>query len=291
MPLQYKFVEVEGQRYIPVNDKGLPIVVDDAKDEELAIDGIGSYLQIPKLREEAKQYRLQKEEAEKVSKVLTENEIDIENLTDWLTESRQARETVANLKTGDLKKAEEVEQIKKAAKEDLEKQKKILLDEKNREVDELKGDIAELEGLVNHLMIDQKLLSSKFLNSNFAVSAEVILPHVKGNFRVEKGDDGKRRTIAYHNDGSPILDPSNYGPADVEIALTKLTESSELLRSLLKGSSASGSGAGGAAQMTKGGRTIKSNPFKKESWNVTEQNRIYAEDPALFERLKSEAGR
>ena len=48
----------------------------------------------------------------------------------------------------------------------------------------------------------------------------------------------------------------------------------------------SGGGAGGGGKTTGGG----TNPFAKESLNVTEQMRITKENPDLANRLKQEAG-
>ena len=49
------------------------------------------------------------------------------------------------------------------------------------------------------------------------------------------------------------------------------------------GGGAAGSGSGGA-----GNRSVK-NPFRKESWNLTEQMKIQKSDPALAARLKAAA--
>jgi hypothetical protein len=50
------------------------------------------------------------------------------------------------------------------------------------------------------------------------------------------------------------------------------------------GSGAAGSGSGGVSS---GGGT--KNPFKRESWNLTEQMRITKADPKLADRLQAEA--
>jgi hypothetical protein len=49
------------------------------------------------------------------------------------------------------------------------------------------------------------------------------------------------------------------------------------------GSGAAGSGSGGA-----GNRSVK-NPFRKESFNLTEQMKIQKSDPQLAARLKAAA--
>jgi hypothetical protein len=49
------------------------------------------------------------------------------------------------------------------------------------------------------------------------------------------------------------------------------------------GGGAAGSGSGGA-----GNRSVK-NPFRKESWNLTEQMKIQKSDPQLAARLKASA--
>ena len=52
--------------------------------------------------------------------------------------------------------------------------------------------------------------------------------------------------------------------------------------------SSSGSGAEGGSA---GSINVKSNPFKAETWNLTEQMKIYREDQALYNQLKAAAGR
>lgn len=39
------------------------------------------------------------------------------------------------------------------------------------------------------------------------------------------------------------------------------------------------------------GGTFTHNPFSKESWNLTEQGKIYKENPDLYKQLKSQAGK
>jgi hypothetical protein len=49
------------------------------------------------------------------------------------------------------------------------------------------------------------------------------------------------------------------------------------------GGGAAGNGSGGVA----GANRTVSNPFRKESWNVTEQMRLLKSDPGLAARLKA----
>ena len=49
------------------------------------------------------------------------------------------------------------------------------------------------------------------------------------------------------------------------------------------GSGAAGNGSGGAGQ-----RSVR-NPFRKETWNVTEQMKLTKTDPALAARLQAAA--
>lgn len=51
------------------------------------------------------------------------------------------------------------------------------------------------------------------------------------------------------------------------------------------GSGAAGSGSGGAAV---GNRSVK-NPFRKDTWNLTEQMKLEKTDPQLAARLKAAA--
>src|SRR5690625_561499 len=40
-----------------------------------------------------------------------------------------------------------------------------------------------------------------------------------------------------------------------------------------------------------GGSNIKANPFSKENWNLTEQGKLYKENPDLYKHYKAQAGK
>ena len=71
------------------------------------------------------------------------------------------------------------------------------------------------------------------------------------------------------------------------MALAKIVEAYPAKALLLKGSDMSGGGADPRSGM--GCHGIK-NPWKKESWNMTEQNKIIIENKARAKNLMIEAG-
>jgi hypothetical protein len=62
----------------------------------------------------------------------------------------------------------------------------------------------------------------------------------------------------------------------------QVSEAPHLFESNAGGGAASNASGGGA------GRTVK-NPFRKDSWNLTEQMRLLKSDPGLAARLKAAA--
>lgn len=104
--------------------------------------------------------------------------------------------------------------------------------------------------------------------------ARVVFKLVNGAPRAFESDGS---TVRYGRDGVTPMTLEEWVEAQVADA-PHLFESNA-------GGGAAGNGAGGAAGS---GRSVK-NPFRKESWNLTEQMKLQKSDPALAARLKAAA--
>jgi hypothetical protein len=97
-----------------------------------------------------------------------------------------------------------------------------------------------------------------------------------GKVRVEEDDNG---------DFSVVAD-SDMGPQPVEKYIMDWAQTEEGQAFVAPPNNGGGGAPGGSGS----GRGSKSNPWKKETRNLTEQGRIKRENPELAERLKREAG-
>jgi len=294
MPLQ--FVKTEDGEGIKVNDKGLPLVVDDAKEgaEPFAIDPINLYTQVPALRNEAASHRKEKEKALSKLKLFEEVGIELpdddELLSETVKQLSEAAETVKNLKDGELIKAGEVETIKRQAQEGLQKQLDSQKASFAKKIEDLEKQLDDRDGTIKQLLVDNQFSTSKFVQEQLAMNSKVALAYFGSCFKIEKGEDGNYRVFGYYPDsGERIYSRERPGePADFDEALSLIVEKDPARDDLLVGTGASGSGASGSGGGSGGGS--EKNPFSKEHFNLTEQNRLAAEEPEKAARLARAAG-
>ncbi len=97
--------------------------------------------------------------------------------------------------------------------------------------------------------------------------------------------DGK--VVGYGPDGKELFSPKDGSP----LAVKDWTENlSKTAPHLFKPSSGSGAGGSGSGSGGAGGGGTGKNPWKKETYNLTEQMAITRTNPTLAARLKAEAG-
>jgi hypothetical protein len=169
-------------------------------------------------------------------------------------------------------KPEEVEKIiekrLKAARADWDKQHGVVVAERDA-----------LHGRLSAIQIDQAIVTEATKRGLRPTAIPDITARARMTFKLVNGVpqafDGDGQTVRMGKDGTSPMTLAEWVDALVSDA-PHLFEANA-------GGGASGSGSGGA-----GNRSAK-NPFRKETWNLTEQMKIQKSDPALAARLKAAA--
>ncbi len=185
-----------------------------------------------------------------------------------LADEKRKLEEQTQIKAGELDKV--VENRIKTLKADLEKQ-----------LGAVTGERDALTSRLTAIQIDQGVLTAATKRGlrptaipDITARARVVFKLVNGAPRAFENDGS---TVRYGRDGVTPMTLEEWVDAQVADA-PHLFESNA-------GGGAASTGAGGAAGS---GRSAK-NPFRKESWNLTEQMKLQKTDPALAARLKAAA--
>jgi hypothetical protein len=169
-------------------------------------------------------------------------------------------------------KPEEVEKIiekrLKAARADWDKTHGVVVAERDA-----------LHGRLSAIQIDQAIVTEATKRGLRPTAIPDITARARLTFKLVNGVpqafDGDGQTVRLGKDGTSPMTLAEWVDALVSDA-PHLFEANA-------GSGAAGSGGGAA-----GNRSVK-NPFRKETWNLTEQMKIQKSDPALAARLKAAA--
>jgi hypothetical protein len=193
--------------------------------------------------------------------------IDPEEVRRLAEEKRQLEEE-KQLKAGELDKV--VENRIKGLKSDWDKQLSAVTSERD-----------SLTSRLTAIQIDQGVLTSATKRGLRPTAIPDITARARTVFKLVNG-----APRAFEADGSTV----RYGRDGVtpmtleEWVETQVADAPHLFESNA-GGGAAGNGAGGAAGSQ---RSVK-NPFRKESWNLTEQMKLQKTDPQLAARLKAAA--
>lgn len=198
---------------------GNPVYVhDDGK--EIAFDAKQAFDKINALSSEAKNHRIAKEEAE--AKLKAYHGLDADT-------ARKALDTVKNLDDKKLIDAGEVEKVKAEAKKAFDEQ--------------LQAITAERDGIksqYHNAMISGEFARSKVISDKTVLPSDIMQAQFGKHFKVD--DNGK--LVATDANGNPIYSRINAGElAGFDEALETLIDAYPNKDSILRGSSASGSGA------------------------------------------------
>lgn len=214
-------LKLDENGHVVVQD-GKPVYVhDDGK--EIAFDAPQALAKITSLNSEAKQYREAKEQVETMLKAFDGLDADT---------ARKALDTVKNLDDKKLIDAGEVEKVKAEAKKAYDEQ--------------LAKITAERDGIKSQFhtaMISSEFARSAFVKDKTILPPEIAQSYFGSHFAVD--DNGK--VIAKYADGNVIYSRSHAGEiASLDEALEILVGAYAHKDSILKGSNASGAGAGQA---------------------------------------------
>jgi hypothetical protein len=185
-----------------------------------------------------------------------------------LAEEKQKLEETQQLKLGEVEKV--LENRLKNAKSEWDKQLATV----NSERDALNVRLTAIQ-------IDQGVITVATKKGLRPTAIPDITARARNVFRLANGlptafeADGK--TVRFGKDGMTPMTLEEWVDAQVSEA-PHLFESNA-------GGGAAGDGSGGAAA-TRATRSVK-NPFRKETWNLTEQMRLQKTDPQLAARLRA----
>jgi hypothetical protein len=182
-----------------------------------------------------------------------------------LVEEKRRLEEQAQLKAGEVDKV--IEKRVKAARSELEKQIGAI----TAECDALNARLAVVQ-------IDQTVLPLAMKRGLRPTAVADLTAHARDVFRLVNGvptafeADGK--TVRAGKDGATPLTLDEWLDAHVSEA-----------PHLFEPNAGIGAGATTAARS----QGVLNNPFKRETWNLTEQMRLLKRDPALAQRLRAAA--
>jgi hypothetical protein len=202
-----------------VLQEGQPVYVQE-DGQEIPVDVPSLFSKITELNGEAKNHRLKKEEIEAEHKKIRDLLGDVDEPEKWISEAKQAVETVKNFQDKDLKDAGEVEKIKKSIEESW--AEKLAGKERSlkEEIDAREQIINKQKSQLRDQMIRSSFSASEFLREKTNLLPEVAYDHLGNHFQIEETKTGQLRVIARDRDGETIYSKSNPGePAEPEEAI------------------------------------------------------------------------
>lgn len=237
---------------LKLDDKGAVVVQDDkpvyvADDgKEIAVDYPGTLATISRLNGEAKGHR---ERAEAFEEKLRE----FEGIEDP-EKARKALDIVKNLDDKKLIDAGEVEKIKQEAAKSYEDKLKQV----EKKYEPVISERDALKGSLKQEILGGAFSRSKFITEKMAIPADLAQAKFGNSFVIEEGN----KVVALDAKGERIFSRARPGElATFDEALETLVEDYPYRDSILKGSGASGGGAGGSIRNVGGKKTIQRAAF------------------------------
>jgi hypothetical protein len=183
-----------------------------------------------------------------------------------LADEKRALEEQQKLKAGEFDKV--LDGRIKAAKGEWDKERSALTSANDA-----------LSSRLTVIQVDQGVIATATKRGLRATAIPDITARARSIFKLVNGVP-----TAFESDGQTVrLGKDGVAPMTLdEWVDTQVSEAPHLFESNA-GSGAAGNGSGGAAN-----RSVK-NPFRKESWNLTEQMKLQRTDPQLAARLKAAA--
>lgn len=226
-------------------EKKLPIFI-NADGTEAPFDADGTVATIGRLNGEAKAHRIAKEAAETALKPF--KDAGIEDAAAALA----ALTTVKNLGAGELKTAAQVQEIKDAAAKSATEAVAAATRQAAEALKLATDQNAKLTGDLNNHIVGGSFAGSKFITEKLAIPADVVQAMFGSRFKVDGG-----KLVPMNPDGTPIFSATDHGNhAGFEEALQVMIAQYPNKDMILKGSGASGGGAGASKGATGGKKEI-----------------------------------
>lgn len=156
-----------------------------------------------------------------------------------------------------------------------------LVETHQAEIGGLKDQNTALHGQLENVLVNNAIMGAI---SHAKGNSDLLMPHVRRHVKLFE-EDGERVARVIDKAGNPRITGAKGDYMTIEQLLEEFKES-DTFAPCFEGSRASGSGAAGG----NGSGGAESNPFAKDSLNLTEQARLKREDPAKAARLQAAAG-
>jgi hypothetical protein len=163
------------------------------------------------------------------------------------------------------------------AKREMDAQLKTAKSAFEKQLAAVTGERDTLNGRLSAIQIDQAVVTEATKRGLRATALPDVTSRARTAFKLVNGVPQ-----AFETDGQTARMGKD-GPMTLAEWVDALVSDAPHLFEANAGGGAAGSGSGGA-----GNRSVK-NPFRKESWNLTEQMKLQKSDPQLAARLKASA--
>jgi hypothetical protein len=238
---------------LKLDDKGGVVVQDDkpvfvADDgKEIVFDYPATLATIARLNAEAKGHREEKE-------TLAEKFKPFEGIEDPV-KAMKALEIVKNLDDKKLIEAGEVDKVRAEAKAAYDEQVKSI----EKRYQPIIGERDKFKGDLQREILGGAFSRSKFIADKLAVPADIVQARFGNSFIIEAGN----KIVGLDAKGERIFSRGRPGEvADFDEALEALVEEYPYRDTIVKGSGASGSGAGGSTRTIGGKKTMTRTQFE-----------------------------
>lgn len=248
MPVKLKLGE---DGYVVVQD-GKPVVIyEDGKEAAFDIDHTLST--IGKLNGEAMGHRKAFEAVEGKLKLF-------EGIEDP-DEARNALTTVKNLSGGELKTAEQVAEMQKAAQKASEEQVKAALESGARDRQKLQSERDKLQNELTGERLGAAFTRSGYVKDKLLVPVDMVQSMFAGRFKIEDN-----KVVGHDASGNKIYSRARVGEvANFDEAMEQIVDAYPNREHILKGAGNSGSGARGSNGGGGGPNTITRAEFDRLS--------------------------
>jgi hypothetical protein len=267
---------------IAVDDKGNPIFVQDGDNKEIAVDYAAHSAKMQKANAGEEKYRKRVAELEGKYKALA----DVEDVAAYVKAYGELTAENARLKENpELKQFEEKFQKEKTqlekAWQDKEKSWAVQLEAQKTLLKQAEDKAKELTAQTQREKIRSMFNESGFIKEKCALAAPLLFELFSGKASVNDegafaGLDPSTNEVMLETDGKP---------ASFDAWLFKVIDAHPNGKELLKGTQSLGAGGSPIS-----GRKGADNPWMKDSYNLTEQNRLSVVNPELARSMAKAAG-
>jgi len=236
--MKYKLTE-DGAG-IAIDATGLPIVIDEEKDnQEFGLDAIHLFKKVPALQEEAKTHRLKAKEVS--AKLELFGDLDP-------VKALEAIKVAESMSVGDLTKKEEVERIKL----ETESAWKVKFDAEriasSTAVKTAQENVERVERDLRGALLSTQFASSVFFNGKEPITLltpDIAEAYFGKHYRVEKDENtGKRKVVGYIGDNLIFSKKRPGEPADFDESMEAIIEAYPMKEAILHKSQGTGATGG-----------------------------------------------